>query len=346
MPTVWFCLVAVMIAFYVILDGFDLGAGAIAPLVAKDPGERKLVLRSVGPVWVGNEVWLLAAGGTLYFAFPALYASSFSGFYLPLMVVLWLLILRGISIEFRNHVASTLWNRFWDVGFWLASVLLCVFFGAALGNVVRGVPLNAHGYFFEPFWTNFRLGGETGILDWYTILVGVSALAALALHGSLWVSLKTEGAVHDRARQLARRVWWAVAALTVVITVVTFRAQPLVPANLAAHPWGYVFPFIALAGLVGMLVYLRGRSDLGAFLASCTYLLGMLTSVVFGLYPLVLPASNNPAYSLTIYNAQAGDYGLRIGLIWWILGMILVTVYFVYAYRNFAGKVNDDDEGY
>jgi cytochrome bd ubiquinol oxidase subunit II len=346
MPTVWFCLVAVMIAFYVILDGFDLGAGAISLLVAKDASERKLVLRSVGPVWDGNEVWLLAAGGTLYFAFPALYASSFSGFYLPLMTVLWLLILRGISIEFRNQVASALWMKFWDVGFWLSSLLLCVFFGAALGNVVRGVPLNAQGYFFEPFWTNFRLGGETGILDWYTILVGVAALAVLALHGALWVALKTEGPVQERSRQVARWAWWAVAALTVIITVVTFRAQPLVPSNLAQHPWGYVFPFIALTGLVAMGLQIRRSSDLGAFLASCVYLLGMLTSVVFGLYPLVLPASNNPAYSLTIYNAQAGDYGLRIGLVWWILGMILVTAYFVYSYRNFAGKVSSDDEGY
>src|SRR2546430_5085815 len=193
METIWFCLVAVMIAMYVVLDGFDIGAGIIHLLVAKSDSERRLVLRSIGPVWDGNEVWLLAAGGTLYFAFPALYASGFSGFYLPLMMVLWLLILRGISIEFRSHVHSAVWEPVWDFLFCSSSLLLAVFFGAALGNVVRGVPLDASGYFFEPLWTNFRLGDPTGVLDWDTILVGVIALLVLMMHGGLWVPMKTNG---------------------------------------------------------------------------------------------------------------------------------------------------------
>jgi cytochrome d ubiquinol oxidase subunit II len=332
METVWFCLVAVMIALYVVLDGFDLGAGAIHLLVAKTESERRVVLRSIGPVWDGNEVWLLAAGGTLYFAFPALYASSFSGFYLPLMIVLWLLILRGISIEFRNQIASPLWISFWDVTFSFSSLLLAVFYGAALGNVVRGVPLNANGYFFEALWTNFRLGGETGILDWYTIVVGVAALAALVLHGALWVAMKTEGRVNERARRLARPAWWATALLTILVTVLTFRVQPHVPASLFARPWGYVFPLLALAGLVSVRWFLAREDDVKSFLASCAYIVGMLTSVVFGLYP------------LTIENAKAGDYGLRIGLVWWIIGMILCAGYFVFTYRHFAGKVRPDSE--
>src|SRR3989304_4535990 len=208
METVWFCLVAIMLAMYVLFDGFVLGAGIVHLLVAKTPDERRLVLRSIGPVWDGNEVWLLAAGGTLYFAFPLLYASGFSGFSLPLLMVLWLLIVRGISIEFRNHIESPAWTPFWDVAFSLSSALLAVFFGAALGNVVRGVPLNEKAYFFEPLWTNFRLGAETGILDWYTVLVGVAAFLALAMHGALWVALKTEGPVNARARRLATSVWW------------------------------------------------------------------------------------------------------------------------------------------
>lgn len=348
METVWFCLVAVMIAMYVVLDGFDLGAGAIHLLVAKNGSERRMVLRSIGPVWDGNEVWLLAAGGTLYFAFPALYASSFSGFYLPLMIVLWLLILRGVSIEFRNQVESPLWINFWDVVFSFSSLLLAVFYGAALGNVVRGVPLNAQGYFFEALWTNFQLGGETGILDWYTILVGVAALATLALHGALWVAMKTEGAVNERARRLGRRAWWATAVLTVLVTIVTFRVQPHVPASLSERPWGYVFPLLALCGLASARWFMGRQDDVKSFLASCAYILGMLTSVVFGLYPLVLPASSNPAYSLTVENAKAGDYGLRIGLVWWILGMVLVAGYFVFTYRHFAGKVrpHSAEEGY
>src|SRR5580693_8157424 len=173
MPTIWFMIVAVMVAMYVLLDGFDIGAGAVHLFIAKNDAERRTILRAIGPVWDGNEVWLLAAGGTLYFAFPLLYASSFSGFYLPLTMVLWLLMLRGIGIEFRSHIDSRLWQDFFDVIFSGSSILLAVFFGAALGNVVRGVPLDSTGYFFEPLWTNFRLGDETGILDWYTVLVGI-----------------------------------------------------------------------------------------------------------------------------------------------------------------------------
>src|SRR5580658_11147987 len=179
METLWFWLIAVAITMYVIFDGFDIGTGILHFLAARDVEERARMFRVIGPVWDGNEVWLIAAGGTLYFAFPALYASSFSGFYLPLIIVLWLLTLRGIAVEFRNHASGAVWAPFWDAVFALASLLLAIFFGAALGNVVRGVPLDANGRFFEPLWTNFLPQGQTGILDWYTILVGVAALGAL-----------------------------------------------------------------------------------------------------------------------------------------------------------------------
>src|SRR3954452_14789681 len=155
METMWFALIGVMLTAYAILDGFDLGAGALHLLVAKTDGERRLLLRAIGPVWDGNEVWLIAAGGTLYFAFPALYASSFSGFYLPLMMVLWLLMLRAIGIELRTHVRNSVWSTFFDTIFSVSSILLAIFFGVALANVVRGVPLDATGYFFEPLWTHF-----------------------------------------------------------------------------------------------------------------------------------------------------------------------------------------------
>jgi cytochrome d ubiquinol oxidase subunit II len=250
MGTIWFCLVAAMIAAYVLLDGFDLGAGAIHLLVARTDDERRQILASIGPVWDGNEVWLIATGGTLYFAFPALYASSFSGFYLPLMVVLWLLILRGISIEFRNHLHSPVWEPVWDFVFSFSSLLLAIFFGAALANVVRGVPLDSTGYFFEPLWTNFALGEETGILDWYTILVGVLALLALMMHGALWVQLKTTGAVSQRSARLARQVWWGVAALTAIVTAVTFKIQPQVKENLITYPWSMIFPLLAVQALL------------------------------------------------------------------------------------------------
>jgi cytochrome d ubiquinol oxidase subunit II len=222
-----------------------------------------------------------------------------------------------------------------------------VFFGAALGNVVRGVPLDSSGYFFEPLWTNFRLGDEPGILDWYTILVGVLALLALMMHGGLWVQMKTTGEVNARAGKLAGRAWWGVVALTALVTAVTFRIQPQVRENLTIWPWGFIFPLLAVAGIVGVMFELRKRDERKAFFASCAYLTGMLTSVVFGVYPKVLPA-RNPAYSLTVETAKAGDYGLKIGLTWWLLGIILAAGYFTYVYRSFAGKVvvDKDPHGY
>jgi cytochrome d ubiquinol oxidase subunit II len=343
MGTIWFWLVAIMIVIYVLLDGFDLGAGAIHLFVAKTDDERRQVLASIGPVWDGNEVWLIAAGGTLYFAFPALYASAFSGFYLPLMIVLWLLILRGASIEFRNHIKSAVWDPLWDFLFCGSSMLLAVFFGAALGNVVRGVPLDATGYFFEPLWTNFRLTEETGILDWYTTLVGVLALLALVMHGGLWVQMKTSGEVRERAGKLASHVWWGVLGLTALVTGVTFTVQPQVKENFTTWPWGLIFPLLAVAGLAGVAFELRKKEERRAFLASCAYLAGMLTSVVFGVYPMVLPA-RNPVYSLTVATAKGGNYGLKVGLIWWVLGMILAAGYFTFVYRSFKGKVTVDKD--
>ena len=203
METLWFILIALMVTAYVVLDGFDLGAGIINLWVARSHDERRLVLRAIGPVWDGNEVWLLAAGGALYFAFPLLYASSFSGFYLPLMIVLWLLMLRGIGVELRSHVNDPLWWSLFDFIFSLSSLLLAIFFGAAVGNVIRGVPLNSDHYFFEALWTDFAVGPNPGILDWYTLLTAVLAFATLTTHGAHYIALKTDGDVCLRARRVA-----------------------------------------------------------------------------------------------------------------------------------------------
>ncbi len=241
MGSIWFCLVAVLLTGYVVLDGLDIGAGILHLWIARNEAERSIVIRTIGPVWNGNEVWLLAAGGTLYFAFPALYATSFSGFYLPLMMVLWLLIFRGIALEFRGHIGGPIWPPLWDACFTVSSLLLAVFYGAALGNVVRGVPLDAAGRFFEPLWTNFLPAGQTGILDWYTIFVALVAVATLTLHGATWLACKTEGELSERALRFASRAWWLVALLIVSITFTSFRLIPLLILSFRVHPWGFIF---------------------------------------------------------------------------------------------------------
>jgi len=346
METVWFIIVSVMIAAYVVLDGFDLGAGIIYLIVGKTGDDRRKILLSIGPVWDGNEVWLLAAGGTLYFAYPQLYASAFSGFYLPLMMVLWLLMLRGIGIELRAHMDNPVWRGFFDVIFSFSSAMLAIFFGAALGNVIRGVPLKADGYFFEPLWTNFRLGPNPGILDWYTVMAGVVALFTLTAHGALYVTLKTDGDLGNNARKIALSAWPIQLALTLISLVATWFVRPAIKTNYIAYPIGFLIPIIVFASLILILVWTRKRKELYAFLASCVYITGMLVGAVFALYPLVLPASTNPAYSLTIHSAATGHHGLTVGLVWWLLGTILPLGYFVFVYWMFRGKVQLEGEGY
>ncbi len=347
METLWFCLVAAMLVVYFVLDGYDLGAGSVHLLAARSEEERRLVLRSIGPLWDGNEVWLVAAGGTLYFAFPKLYAVGFSGFYLPLMIALWLLVLRGVSIELRNHVGGPIWRPFWDVVFSGASALLVFLFGAALGNVLRGVPIDfGSEHFFTPLWTDFRVGDRAGILDWYTALVGVFALMVLTLHGALWIAMKTEGALEERSRLLALRAWWIVLALAVVVTIATVRVQPQLGANLSARPWGYLLPAIAAFALLAARLHSLRRADGRAFLASSAFIAAMLASALFGIYPYVLPSSVDPAAGLTLHAAAAPRHGLEIGLRWWIPGMALATAYVVYVHRRFSGKVRGDREGY
>jgi cytochrome bd ubiquinol oxidase subunit II len=346
MDTFWFVAVALMITVYVLLDGFDLGAGAIHPFAARNDRERRIVLRAIGPVWDGNEVWLIAGGGTLFFAFPILYASSFSGFYLPLIIVLWLLIIRGLSIELRGHINDPLWASFWDGMFFIGSALLAIFFGAALGNVVRGVPLDEDRNFFQPLWTNFSPFSETpGILDWYTVLIGLLALATLIVHGANYLAVKTENELNARSRRISRIFALATIALTVLATLATFWVSPWMLESFGARPYGYVLPLVAIAGLVGMVLFNLRGDDRKTFISSSAYIVGMLTSTVFAVYPKVLPAVN-PENSLTITNASASDYGQAVGLVWWTIGMVFAAIYFIVIYRLFRGKVRLEDEGY
>jgi cytochrome d ubiquinol oxidase subunit II len=345
MPTLWFMIVAVMLAAYVVLDGFDLGAGAIYLLIGKTNDERRTILRAIGPVWDGNEVWLLVAGGTLYFAFPQLYASGFSGFYLPLMIVLWLLMLRAIGIEFRAHIDNPVWQGFFDGVFGVASSLLAIFYGAALGNVIRGVPLNAEGYFFEPLWTDFRVGAQNGILDWYTVMAGVVALVTLTVHGSLYVVTKTEGELAERARSVALGLWPVQLILTFVSLAATSYVRPQVMDNYRHYPVGLLVPVLVLASLVLIFWGARSGREKLAFVASTLYITAMLVGAVFALYPQVLPASTDPDYSLTIYNSAAGHHGLVVGVVWWLIGVVIALAYFVFIYRMFRGKVQLESGG-
>jgi cytochrome d ubiquinol oxidase subunit II len=339
METIWFWVVVLMITAYVVLDGFDLGAGIVHLLIARTESDRQVVLRAIGPVWDGNEVWLIAGAGTLYFAFPRLYASSFSGFYLPLTIVLWLFILRGIGIEFRMHFDSVVWRGLFDGFFALSSLLLAVFLGTALANVLRGVPLQADGYFFEPLWTNWRAGPEPGVLDWYTVIGGATTLAALAMHGATYIALKSEGDLSVRANRLALRIWPLLIVLTALSLLATLDVRPQVLDNYRTHWIGGLIPLTVVASLVAFPIFVRRRSELAAFLSSGTYLAAMLVGAAAALYPALLPASGDSSRSLTIFNTAAGRHALSVGLWWWTGGILLAVGYFVFVYRVSRGKV-------
>ena len=346
MGFIWFWLVAVMIVGYVVLDGFDLGVGVLHLFLARDEAERQASLRSIGPVWDGNEVWLLAGGGTLYFAFPLLYASAFSGFYLPLMIVLWLLIGRGISLELSNHLDIGVWHTLLDRLFGVSSALLAIFYGAALANVIRGVPLQPDGFFFLPLWTNWTPGPNPGILDWYTVIGGLVALVALTLHGSLWLTIKVSGELEQRARRIVRPLWITLAALTVVSLIATIAVRPQMLANYERYPVTFIVPVGVLASLAGILFFNRKAQPVRAFLSSSFYLFFMLAGACWGLYPTLLPATASSGPDITLERAISGPHTLAVGLVWWLFGMTLAVCYVVFVYSRFRGKADAVEGGH
>jgi len=324
--TAWFCFLAVMVAMYVVLDGFDLGVGALHFLLGKTEDEREQASAAIGPVWNGNEVWLIAGGGILFMAFPKAYAGAFSGLYFGLIIVLWLLVGRGLSLELRHQVDNPLWRSACDAVFFLASGALALVFGVALGNVVRGVPLGPDGYFSLPLFN---------ILNWYALLVGVFGLLVLAAHGANFLSFRGTGALAERARRWARRLWLGEVALFVAMIGPTYAVRDEMLTNLVDHPWRLVFPALAVGALVAMFVFQRAREWARGFFASCLFIVGLLTTMAAGLYPNLLPAREGNLNSLTVDNAAAGSHTLKVALVWWPLGMLLAAAYFVYAYRMF-----------
>jgi cytochrome bd ubiquinol oxidase subunit II len=335
----WFAVASVMLTIYVVLDGFDFGAGALHLFVARTDRERRQVLAAIGPFWDGNEVWLLATGGALFVAFPRVLASGLSGFYFAIFLVLWVLILRGVSIEFRSHVDHPLWRAAWDAIFAGASTLLPVLFGAALGNLVRGLPLDAQGWFALPLFTDFSAKSPVGILDWYTVLAGVFALIALAGHGATFLAWKSDGPVHERSRRAAARLYGGVALLWPVLTVATWLVNAPMLAALPGRPLAWLALLLAVGGLIGVRLGLRDDRPLRAFLGSCAFLAGMLAATAACVFPVMLRAIGGGGASLTAYNASVPTASLVTATGWWVVGFPLAVAYFVILFRLHRGKV-------
>src|SRR3954463_4268272 len=299
METAWFCFLALMVTVYVILDGFDLGVGALHLFIGRNQEEREQATAAIGPIWNGNEVWLIASGGVLFMAFPAAYAGAFSGLYFGLILVLWLLVGRGLALELRHQIDSPMWRSACDAVFCLPSAGLALVFGVALGNIVRGVPLNADGYFNLPLFN---------ILNWYALLIGVFGLVVLCAHGATFLALRGTGAATVRAKRWARGLWWAEVALLLASIGPTYAVRDEMLTNLTDHPWRLVFPLLAVGSLVAMFVFQRRDGPGRACAAPCACIAGLLTTRAAGLYPNILPAHDGRPYSLTVHNAAAGRH--------------------------------------
>jgi len=344
----WYAIAALLLALYVTLDGFDLGAGILSPLVARTDTERRQVLAAIGPYWDGNEVWLLAAGGALFVAFPRVLASGISGFYFAIVLVLWCLLGRGIAIEFRSHVTDPLWRSAWDFVFAAASTLLAVFFGAAFGNLMRGVPLDRDGWFSLALFTDFTARDPVGILDWYTILTGVFALVALAAHGALFLAWKTDGPVHERSERLARRLWVALAVLWPIVTIASSVVNPALFPGMTRRWLALLAVTLAVGGIVAVFVGLRRQRGLGAFVGSCAFLLGIIGASAASYFPVMLRATGGDTLSITAYMGGADEAGLRTAIRWFAVGLPLALMYLVVVFRLHRGKAvaARDGEGY
>jgi cytochrome d ubiquinol oxidase subunit II len=323
--TVWFVFLVAMIAVYVVLDGFDLGVGALHRVLARDAEEREEALSSIGPVWDGNEVWLIAAGGALFLAFPRAYAAAFSGLYLGLILVLWLLIGRGLGIELRHQIGNPLWQTACDTVFWLASAALAFVFGLALGNILRGVPMRPDGTFQITLFE---------ALNRYAVLVGVLGLVVLSAHGITFLAAFARGSLAERARRRANWVWALAVLLVAGAAYPTYSVRPAIIDAFGDQPWRIVFPAATLAALGAVFALQRAGSWRRAFLASCAFVAGLLATVGAALYPDLLPARKGGAFPLTVHNAASSEQALRTALFWWPVGIALAVAYFTLAYRH------------
>jgi cytochrome d ubiquinol oxidase subunit II len=348
MIAAWYAIVSLMLVLYVVLDGRNFGAGMLQRFVARTPDERRQVIAAIGPLWSWHEVWLVGFGGTLVAVFPRLMASAFAGYYLALMLILWGLILRGISIEVRGHINDTLWHGFWDFIFAFANFLLAILFGAAAGNLVRGAPLDAHGNFSMAFFTNFMAHGYVGLLDWYTVSVAVFTVAALAAHGATYLTLKTEGPVHDRCAKWAKHLWISVVPLFVAISLESWKVRPSLAQDGMKRPFCWIGGLLIIAAASALVSGLMKGEERRAFVGSNLLLTGLLVTGSAAFFPVMLYSTLAPENSLTDYSVASGSKSLLLASFWWPVGFVLATIYFVFISRRYAGKVSvvRDNQGY
>ena len=331
----WFLLVGVLIVGYAVLDGFDLGAGIQHLYTARTDEERRLSMNSIGPVWDGNEVWLITAGGALFASFPLVYASVFSGFYLAFMLALAALILRAVSMEFRSKEAGKRWRSFWDFMFFLGSSLVSILLGVAIGNVLRGVALDSDGYY---------AGSFIELLNPFSLLCGVLAFGMFLMQGGIWLTLKTSGAMQARARKAAGAGW--------LVFVVMWAAVTLYSSQEAPHLWGvyanviaWVIPALLAIAVLAVPLLLRAGRTIPAFIASSLSVALLIATFGVGLYPTLLPARGE-GQSLTIVNSSSGELTLSVMLLIAVIGMPHVIVYTAYVYSRFWGKTRLDEASY
>jgi len=366
MPSIWFCVLALMLTAYAVLDGFDFGAGIVHLFVARTDAERQRVLGAIGPFWDGNEVWLIGSGGLFFFAFPRAYAAAFGGLYLPLMFVLWLLVLRGVAIKVRSMLENPLWRAAWDATFAFASAGMAVVLGVALGNIVRGLPLDESGYFQEDLFASSR-GAHAGAIDPFTAVFGAFALVVLAGHGATFLAWKTNGDLGRRSRTTAWWLWWIGLASGAVATFVTAAVDPPFFQRIVQRPWLWG---LALSAFVSAMVAIlslssfRPRSGragdvpssfrsptndhapLRAFLASCGFIASMLVATAGALYPTILRSTVNTAFTLDVINAASAPTGLVNGLLLLGPALVVAVAYFAYLFRVFRGKMEGHDPHY
>jgi cytochrome d ubiquinol oxidase subunit II len=343
LSTIWFVLVGVLLAGYAILDGFDLGVGMLHFVVARDADERRTLMRTIGPVWDGNEVWLLTMGGALFAAFPPVYATVFSGFYLALMLLLVALIFRAVALEFRSHVDDARWRMAWDVAFSVGSALPALLLGVAIGNVAEGIPLTVGTYVGPLSADGGYTGGLIGLLNPFALLMGALAVALFVLQGANWLMVRTVGVLRERARRVAMVAWPAVGVLWLAVTFASRAAAPHLWENFGS-PIAWVAPIAVALALAGVaLAVVRGAASL-AFGASSIGVAALVGILGIGLYPTLLPDANG-GVGLTVSNASSSDLTLTVMLVIALIGVPLVLAYTAWIYRHFWGPVEPDHEG-